>query len=87
MKLSTLKYLESKYPHRSRQELKYIVNTHLVSIFARISKNETVDLTVPKFGTIHTHRNSKNKSYKKILVRHVRWYKNKTDFSDKTLLF
>jgi len=87
MKPSTLKMLREKYPKFTPHQLKVIVNYHLRSMERRISNNTTFDMTVPKFGRIHTHGNAKNKAYELRIKKFTKRHRRLNKFSDNTLLF
>lgn len=87
MKASTLKILEAKYPKFTPHQLRVIVKYHLRSMEKRMEKNTTFDLTVPKFGRIHTHGNAKNKAYQLKIKKFTKRFNRLFKFEDSSLLF
>lgn len=53
----------------------------------RMEKNTTFDLTVPKFGRIHTHGNAKNKAYQLKIKKFTKRFNRLFKFEDSSLLF
>lgn len=87
MKPTTLKILQYKNPELTSDEIKLIINRHLVTINKRIKSNYTLDITIPKFGRIHTHKNAVDVSKKKLHKAQIKCHKRTLMFSDKVLLF
>lgn len=84
---SLLRRIQKKHPNRSLEEIEIVINVHLGQLNFKLCNCQTIDVTINKFGRIHTHGNSKNKSRAKTMKRIIDFKQNKIEYSDKQLLF
>ena len=82
-----LRKIQKKHPEYSIHQLRRVINYHWEIFNRKLSKAQTVDLTINKIGTIHTHRNVINLSKLNSLQASYRIDKIKLRYSDKNLLF
>ena len=82
-----LRKIQEKHPEYSIRQLKSVINYHWEIFNRKLSKAQTVDLTINKIGTIHTHRNVINIAKVNSKKGSGKKEKIKIRYSDKNLLF
>ncbi|WP_298842123.1 hypothetical protein [uncultured Clostridium sp.] len=82
-----LRKIQEKHPEYSIHQLRSVINYHWEIFNRKLSKAQTVDLTINNIGTIHTHRNVINIAKANSLQALRKKDKIKLRYSDKNLLF
>lgn len=78
--------LLDKNPKYNKHQISLVIGAYLKSINKKM-QNPTCNLSVPKFGLIHTHGNAKNPIIQERVNKQNKKAKIKGDFSDERLLF
>lgn len=82
-----LKRIQKKHPEYSKEQIKLILTQHLGLLNSKLSRSQTLDLTIPKLGRVHTHGNAINDKRLNINKTVKLWTRKKTAYSDSQLLF
>ena len=87
LKSQLLNKLKEKHPEYTKAQINLVISRRISLMVYKIIQSNVFDITVRKFGRIHTHGNKKNLAKINKNERIRKFVAKKIDYSDKNLLF